>query len=97
MLHPSRLTPASLLDAVLTELAALALPTTHSQLKALDGLAHVTAEVFELMGLQPAARSNPSRPTVAAPPARALRHTEPSNPSTSWHKHTTTRAARSAC
>ena len=97
MLHPSRLTPAALLDAVLTELAALALPTTHSQLKALDGLARSTAEIFELIGLRPTARANPARPAAAEPAARALHRTETSNPSTSWHKHITTHTARSAC
>jgi predicted glycosyltransferase len=97
MLHPSRLTPASLLDTVLTELAALALPTRHSRLKALDGLARCTAEIFELIGLRPTARTSLARPAAAEPMVRALHRTETLNPGTSWHKHTTISAARSAC
>ena len=96
-LHPDRLSGAALLDAVLTELAALALPTTHSQLKALDGLARSTAEIFELIGLRPAARANFGRPAAPEPAARAQHRTETPNPSMSWHKHTMIAAARSAC
>ena len=53
MLHPSSLTPAALMDAVHTEIAALAGPTRHSQLHSLDGLERCTAAIFEHIGLTP--------------------------------------------
>ena len=52
MVHPSRLTPATLLDAVQTELAAVAAQTTAPRLKSLHGLERCTAAIFEQIGLQ---------------------------------------------
>lgn len=64
MLHPSRLTPASLLAAVQAELAADAGPSQHARLHSLDGLTHCTAAILEHLGI--AATVAPSRSKPAA-------------------------------
>jgi predicted glycosyltransferase len=97
MLHPDQLTPAVLIDAVRTELAALTKPTTHARLKALDGLEHTTAAIFELIGLRPAVpRGNDTHIAhdAASPTFRRHQHPTPSAP---WSRHASTAIAPSAC
>jgi predicted glycosyltransferase len=89
MLHPDRLTPAALLGAVQTELAALSGPTTHSRLASLDGLARTTAAIFELIDLQPPASAGTSR--------RPHHRNETPTRGTPWHLHVSMPAAPSAC
>jgi predicted glycosyltransferase len=54
-LHPSRLTPQTLIDAVLAELQAEAARTPQAHLRSLDGLQRCTAALLEHMGLSPCA------------------------------------------
>ena len=96
MLHPSRLTPAALIDAVQTELAAQATLTTLSRLKSLDGLEHCTAAILAQIGLRPAGKSRATA-TDAHAPSRAHHHHAPTTQGSSWNRHATTVAARSAC
>jgi predicted glycosyltransferase len=74
MLHPSRLTPGALMDAVHTEIAALAGPTRHSRLHALNGLERCTEAIFEHIGLdtEPAAATAARAATAAAATATAV-------------------------
>ena len=68
MLHPDRLTPAALLDAVRTELAGLNGVSTNfntqPRLKSLNGLQRCTAAIFELIGVQAAAPAAPVAPAA---------------------------------
>ena len=54
MLHPDQMTPATLLHAVQSELAALARRDALPHLSTLDGLEHVTAAIFDLIELDSA-------------------------------------------
>ena len=98
MLHPNRMTPGNLLDAVQTELAALALPMPHPKLRALNGLEHTTAAIFDWIGLSVAATVGHARPGVrpGAPLPPQHRH-ELQNSSTPWHRNASTHATPSAC
>ncbi len=87
MLHPSRLSPAALIDAVQTELAA---QTTHSRLKSLDGLERCTAAILEQIDLRPTA-------TTGGRPQQRNAHINPSHPSPSWNRPASISAAHSAC
>jgi predicted glycosyltransferase len=51
MLHPQRLTPTALLDAVFAELQANAHAAAPAHLQNLDGLTHCTAAILRWMGL----------------------------------------------
>ena len=53
MLHPDRLTPATLLAGLRAELDALRLRTPLPRLRRLDGLTRVTAALLDAVGLQP--------------------------------------------
>jgi predicted glycosyltransferase len=97
MLHPDRLTPAALLDAVQTELAALNGPTKLSRLKSLDGLERSTAAIFALIGLRPSAPAGAPRTTRAEPDSRPHHRNDSPTQSTPWHRHASTAAAPSAC
>jgi predicted glycosyltransferase len=71
MLHPDQMTPATLLHAVQSELAALARRDALPHLSTLDGLEHVTAAIFDLIELDSATCTrDPARrelPTQFAP------------------------------
>ena len=101
MLHPDQLTPAALLDAVRTELAALHGFGTHlntqPRLKSLDGLERCTAAIFELIGLRPAAPVNSARATPSDAPSQPRERPQHPTSSTPWHRPASTAAARSAC
>ena len=97
VLHPQRLTPAALIDAVQTELAALAAQTTHPRLKSLDGLQHVTAAIFEQLELRLAIPVCGDRATPTATGARPQPRDGQINQSTSWNRHVSISAAPSAC
>lgn len=92
MLHPSRLTPTALIDAVQTELVAAAGPTTHSKLKSLDGLTHCTAAILGQIGLTPI-RATPARLTLA----HAVNHTHQESPARAqpWNRTAFAPTARS--
>ena len=96
MLHPNQLTPGALLDAVQAELAALALPTTHSRLKSLDGLKRTTAAIFELIDLRPVAPAAATRPAPPDPKSRPHRRNQHLTQGAPWHRHDSTAAAPSA-
>lgn len=51
MVHPDKLTPATLMQAVMRELQALDAGAVRSRLKRLQGLEQATAAIFELIGL----------------------------------------------
>jgi predicted glycosyltransferase len=87
MLHPDRLTPAALLDAVQTELAAGLTPTTLSRLHALDGLPNCSAAILELIGLPFAPRARPAPAHHDIAPQRRP----------SWTRPTSMHSAPSAC
>ena len=97
MLHPNQLTPGALLDAVQTEVAALALPTTHSRLKSLDGLKRTTAAIFELIGLRQVSPAGTYRPAPPDSQSRLHYHNQHLTQSTPWQRHASTAAALSAC
>ena len=69
MLHPNQLTPAALLDAVQTELAAGSGLATLSRLKSLDGLAHCTAAILDHIGLAPTTLPAAARPAPSHAPS----------------------------
>ncbi len=93
MLHPSRMTPGNLLDAVQTELAALALPMAHPRLRALHGLERTTAAIFDLIGLSVAATAGQARPGARPDaPMRSQHRHELVNSSTPWHRNASTHA-----
>ena len=108
MLHPSRLTPATLMDAVQTELAAGAAQTTQSRLKSLNGLQHCTAAIFEHIGLTTAASATSAisatsatnaaahRPAPAHGTHRAPARIAPKNQDSPWTRYASTNAALSA-
>jgi predicted glycosyltransferase len=96
MLHPERLSPGALMDAVQTELAALGTPAKHPRLRALDGLERTTAAMLELIGIAapPSAANARHAPTAQARPHS--RHDN--NPSaTPWLKPASTATAPLAC
>ena len=99
MLHPSRLTPAALMDAVHTELAALAAQTTHSRLKSLDGLERCTSAIFEQLDLHPATAAAMSRaaPAVANTVDRAHHREAVTTQGSSWNRHSSIAATPLAC
>ena len=102
MLHPQRLTPAALIDAVQTELAALAAQTTHSRLKSLDGLERCTSAIFEQLDLHPttasaAATKSRTTPADATTIARAHHRDAPTTEGTPWNRHASMASAPSAC
>ena len=98
MLHPGRLTPAALIDAVQTELAAQATQTTHSRLKSLDGLERCTAAILEQIDLRPAAAAGKGRTTTVDANAFSRSHHRdaPTSQGTSWNRHAWMAAAPSA-
>jgi predicted glycosyltransferase len=100
MLHPSRLGPAALLDAVQAELEAGTAPATLAGRKSLDGLAHCSAALLGLIGLAPAspAATRPI-PAHAAEPAHQHHHHHDTAPTQSppWNRHPSSASARSAC
>jgi len=98
MLHPDRLTPGALLDAVHEELAALAATATHARLKSLDGLERTTAAIFELIGLRPAVPAGATKPVRPDSTVRTHHHRiEQPGQGASWHRHASTAAAPSVC
>ena len=96
-LHPDRLSGAALLDAVLTELAALAVPTTHSRLAALGGLERSTKAILALIGLPPAVSIAPIEGATSEAPSRRHRNSDDPPPRTPWPNPHSTLAAPSAC
>ncbi len=92
MLHPDRLTPAALLDAVQTELAAAAGPTRHSRMKSLDGLVHCTAALLDLIGLAPV-KTPAARPAPAQAP---VHHNDSPTRGLPWNRPAFTATAHSA-
>jgi predicted glycosyltransferase len=89
MLHPQSATPAALVDAVRTELAAAAALVPHPRLRALDGLPRCTAALLELIGLAPA-----RTPAGPADP----HHSEPHAPKgPPWNRTALPANAPSAC
>jgi predicted glycosyltransferase len=107
MVHPDRLTPAALMDAVLTELAAGAAHTTQSRLKSLDGLQRCTAAIFEHIGLAPAtshadhashitSTAKGQRPAPAHGTQRAPARYAAKNQDSPWIRHASTSVAPSA-
>jgi predicted glycosyltransferase len=96
MLHPSRLKPAALIEAVQAELAAREV-TTHTRLGSLDGLAHCTAAIFEQMGLRPARAARPTQALPAETGTRAMRRDAQMNQSAPWNPPASTCTALSAC
>ena len=95
MLHPHRLSGPALLDAVSTELAALAVPTKHSRLASLGGLERTTQAILELIDLQPAPAAAAAIP-IGTPTRPQRRPVDPTS-RTPWHHHASTNAAPSAC
>lgn len=85
MLHPSQLTPKTLLDAVRAELAAEAAAVRQVRLESLDGLAHCSAAILDHIGLAP----------QRAAPVRSVR--EPHAPRKhAWHRTASTAPAQTA-
>ena len=102
MLHPQQLTPAALVEAVQSELAALAARTTLARLKSLDGLERCTAAILAQIGLQPAtpaAAAGKARhaPADAGPLARVHYRDASTFESSPWNRPASTAAAPSAC
>jgi len=77
MLHPDQLTPATLWQALRSELAALARRAPLPQLRMMRGLELVTSAIFDLIGL-------PVVAAVAANPAPAPSATNPHVQPTGW-------------
>jgi predicted glycosyltransferase len=95
MLHPSRLSPANLIDAVQTELAARSL-TPHARLAPLDGLARCTAALLEHLGVRPDAAPPPKTQSADNADRAPFRGAQ-MNPSAPWNPTASTCSARSAC
>ena len=96
MLHPHCLTSEALLAAVHTELAAMAQPVPHVRRKSLDGLAHATAAIFRLIGLQSVTGFGGDKPASSDTPSRLPRRNEQTSQSIPWQRHASTAAAPSA-
>ena len=77
MLHPDQLTPATLWQALRSELAALARRAPLPQLRMMRGLELVTSAIFDLIGL-------PVVAALAADPAPAPSATNPHVQPTGW-------------
>lgn len=88
MLHPQRMTPSALLDAVQREIAAGT--AVQPRLKAMHGLTHCTAAILDQIGLAPMA---------AAAHAAHAAHRTPAHPTEthSWNRPASTATAPSAC
>lgn len=71
MVHPDRLTPATLMRAVRAELVALEMGEQRPRLKRIAGLEQATQAIFELLGLAEPGDEDEGRP--AAAPVRAER------------------------
>jgi predicted glycosyltransferase len=77
MLHPQRLTPAVLLEAVLTELRASADAKPPARLHSLEGLTHCTAAILRWLGLATHQAPLPAPlSSKAKRPAAATHHQE---------------------
>ena len=70
MLHPDRLTPASLMNALRVELEALARHERVPQLRTLQGLDRVTTALFDLLGIKAGAREAQSDAHTRTRPSR---------------------------
>ena len=66
MLHPDLLSPTTMLAALQSELSAWSAQTQPVALRRLDGLAHVSAALFEAMGHRPSPPPDAGAPTRAA-------------------------------
>lgn len=87
MLHPGRLSAGNLLEAVRSELAADAAATPHARLRSLDGLAHCTAALLQLIDL----------PLPVRTPCTVHSHDTLPTTRPTWNRHATNASAPSAC